>query len=61
MKHKMVVKEETDTDVLFECENCKTQLGFNKPGVGEPCPILTPEGWVPPEGFEAYIGPCKDD
>lgn len=61
MQHSMVLKEETATDVLFECSNCGTLLGFNKPGIGEPVPVQTEGGWAPPEGFESYIGPCKED
>ena len=36
MQHQWQWVRETDTDNVFQCQKCLLELGFNKPGIGEP-------------------------
>lgn len=60
MKHQWVVRRETDTDVEFECSNCGTLNGFNKPGIGSPSAIpVPPNQWEAPPDADRYVGECQ--
>jgi hypothetical protein len=57
--HNFVFSYETPSDHVFKCTKCDLELGFNKPGVGEPNAVLGgSEPAFPPEG-EAYVTPCE--
>lgn len=58
--HEFALKEETETDVVFECSKCGMPVGFNKPGIGEPAPTKDDLGaWQPPPDWHIYIDPCE--
>ena len=61
MDHNLIFKEETETDVMFECANCHCVLGLNKPGIGLPCAVQKEKGnWQPPDDWKAYMPACID-
>lgn len=60
MKHNFLMKEVTDTDVVFQCSVCGALLGFNKPGIGEPAAVSLGDGtWEAPADAHLYIGECQ--
>lgn len=59
MAHDLQFLSETDTDVLFACSVCGAEIGFNKPGIGEPCPGPDGQGgWVPPDNPDQWMPTC---
>lgn len=59
--HELSFRAETGIDILFECAKCQAPIGFNRPGIGKPFPVMDKAGtWQPPDDFAAYIGPCID-
>ena len=58
MAHTLQFQEETAADVIFACSICGELIGFNKPGIGEPFPILVAGAWQPPENPDQWMSPC---
>ena len=48
--------ETTTRNVVWRCsrEGCGARVGFNRPGIGEPCATETEL----PDNAAEYVGPC---
>lgn len=59
MSHNFIFKEETKTDVVFECAICHNVISFNKSDVGSPSAVQNKSGdWQPPDDMEIYADSC---
>lgn len=47
-------ESQTATDVLWRCNVCRREIGFNKPGVGEPSATYT----AYPANIDDYLDVC---
>ena len=56
--HNLIYIDETATDVNFQCSVCDAVIGFNKPGIGNPCPENLAGEWVAPANPEQWMGNC---
>jgi hypothetical protein len=57
-EHNLEGIETTETQVIFECSNCKQVAGFAREGYGEPHVELHNDVWILPENAGVYINPC---
>jgi hypothetical protein len=57
--HNFEYSHETDTDHVFVCSKCGMELGFNKPGVGQPNADLSGDVPAIPEDSDIYVTPCE--
>lgn len=60
MAHNLVVESDAEHGVTFRCTKCNAPIEFVHPAFGEPNPVQTDTGWVPPENPEQWMGPCND-
>lgn len=54
------MESDTEHGVTFRCTKCNAPIEFVHPAFGEPNPVQTDSGWVPPENPEQWMGPCND-
>lgn len=59
MPHDLQFESENGVNVMFRCLNCGEPIGFNKPGIGTPCPERIEGLWVAPIDADLYMGPCE--
>ena len=43
----------------FRCLNCGLEIGFNKPGTGQPSALKVAGVWAAPREPEQWLGPCE--
>jgi len=61
MPHAMVVVEDTEHGVMFQCSICNQMCEFVHTAFGEPNPVGDAVlGWNTPENPEKWMGPCND-
>lgn len=59
--HNLQLDHVNDIDVHFRCTQCDQVIGFNKPGIGEPCAIDNGDGtWAAPENADIWMSPCVE-
>jgi hypothetical protein len=59
VEHNLVMIEEKDIEIVYQCTNCKQVVGFGKEEfAGEPNVKLRNDVWLLPENAGVYISPC---
>jgi hypothetical protein len=58
MKHTLVFDREEAADIVFKCTRCLKEIGFNRPGFGEPSPVLRGQTWQMPDDPDQWMDPC---
>ena len=57
--HAFYFSSEDESNHYFTCFKCGYVIGFNKPGIGEPCADLSGSEPVFPYGGEKHATPCE--
>jgi len=59
MKHTLTFDREAGDDVVFRCQRCSQEIGFNQPGVGTPAAIQNKGAWEHPADPDQWMTPCE--
>jgi hypothetical protein len=57
--HRLVVSDDNEREVVFECEYCRARVAFVHVGLGDPCVVGDAGDRRPPDDYMNWMDKCS--